>query len=283
MTTGNQTEADTESSFQHDVTYQNTVKHWVLYSLDAIEAEGDETDHEQTPRNKGTTAGHIYEFAAGDDSIVFKNEQEIASVLSEMGRMAEYYQNDKRPVNRRTNATDWDGPDVKYRYRLTEYGRNVLLDLGVPEKLPNRRDFDESDRSLGVQPAHKPGWWQDEYEPFTDEWDIRQHDWIETDHERVYYKTESDYGLGDDRGYHSIGRKLAEAFPDVTFVLTVGPYRQHDLMYAIRDPWRKVVQIDVYSPMALHRGPDEVTNNIEALASNLHKGLEAVTEEYDNG
>lgn len=277
---------DSTNEFDHDVTYRNTVKHWVLYTLDAIEAENQEYDEPSDQelneaRNFGTVPEDIYDFAAGDDSIVFWNEQEIASTLSELGRMAEFWQNENRPVNRRTDATDWEGPDVKYRYRLTEFGRNVLLDLGVPDQLPNRRDLDEEGRMLGVKPGHQPGWWQDEYELYGDEWDIHDNDWIPTDHERVFYKDDGDHGLGEDRGYSTFGEELAEAFPEVTFVLTVGPYRQHDIMYAIRDPWRKVVQIDVYSPMALHRSSEEISANFESLVKDLHKGLESVTEEDD--
>lgn len=267
--------------FSHEVTSPSTVKHWTLYTLDSIEAEHEEEDGSNTAREDGVYPEDIYEYAAGDDSIVFRNKREISSALSEMARQASWFDDENRAVDRRTDATEWDGPDVRYRYRLTEFGRKVLLDLGVPSQLPNRQKEDY-ERELGVKPAHEPGWWIDEpeYELFGDEWDIRDHDWVETEHDRVYFKDEADARLGEDRGYLSIGTKLADIFDDVTFVLTVGPNRFHDLAYAIRDPWRRVVQVDVYSPMALHRSTREMTNAFEDLARDLQQGLPRVHEEY---
>lgn len=268
------------------VTYPNTVKHWILYTLDAIEADAETpddespTESENPAREHGTTPDHIYDFAAGTDSIVFRNAHEIASSLSDMARLSEPWENEKRPVNRRTDATDWHGLDVEYRYRLTALGREILLDLGVPTKLPNRQT-DEFDRDIGdVKPSHKPGWWKsdhEDYEYFTSEWDIDDNDWTPTDHDRLYYKDES-AKLFEDRGYLSIGTDLTERFPDTTFVLTVGPHRAHDLAYIVRDPFRKVVQIDIYSPMALHRTTEQITHNFESLVKDLQKGLESQGE-----
>lgn len=267
------------------VTSRNTVKHWVLYTLDALEADS-EPDGEGTneAREVGVYPEDVYEYAAGDDSIVFKNGNEVQGALSALGRDAAWYNNDQRAVNRRTDATKWDGPDVRYRYRLTNYGREALLNLGVPAMLPDRQR-DGYNRDLGgAKPAHKPGWWRPDYELYSSEWDPRDNDWIASDvHDRVYFKDEGDAGLARDRGYASIGKRLAEidAFEDVTFVLTVGPYRMtHDIAYAIRDPWRKVVQIDVYSPMALHRSNDEIRANFERLVHDLRRGLKTVHEEY---
>lgn len=278
---------DEDDDFTHSVTYPGTVKHWVLYTMDAIEAEhapestphdADEDGGINTAREDGVLPEDIYEYAAGDDSIVFKNHYEISTALSEMARSGDAGFGN-RPVDRRTNATDWGGPDVKYRYRLSSYGRNVLLDLGVPEQLPNREDYDSEDRELDVEPAHQPGWWQadSEYEHFTDEFDIRDHDWLPSDHNRIFFKNESAEALSNNRGYYAMAEDLADAFPDVTFVLTVGPYRMHDLAYVIRDPWRKVVQIDVYSPMAMTRSPDEIKRNFEGMVRDIHRGLESVT------
>lgn len=267
------------NEFDHSVTYSNTVKHWVLYTLDGLEADR-ATDNEDNPaREQGTYPEDIYEFAAGDDSIVFKSVREIQTTLSQMAREGEPWEDESRPVNRRTDSTEWSEADVEFRYRLNEFGRKVLLDLGVPEKLPNRRDFDDDDRALGVKPAHEPGWWQDDWELYDSEWDINDNEWGQLDHDRVYVKGTGDYAMVNQRGYERIGTELAEAFPEVTFVLTCGPYRQHDLMYAIRDPWRKVVQIDIYSPMALHRGNEEIQHSFEQLVRDLHAGLEAVSED----
>lgn len=260
------------------VTSRNTIRHWVLYTLDGLESDNQE-ESANPAREQGVYPETIYEYAAGDDSIVFTGKREIQSALSDMARDGASWEAESRPVNRRTDETDWDGVDVEFRYRLNEWGREVLLDLGVPEKLPNRRDFDEQDRALGVKPAHEPGWWMDEYELFDSEWDIRNNDWVAGSVDRLFYKDEADAAFATERGYDQIGEKLADLFPDVTFVLTSGPWREHDIMYAIRDPWRKVVQIDVYSPMQMHRSTDQIRESVQALVDDLAKGLESVTDE----
>lgn len=274
---------DLDGDFDHEVTYANTVKHWVLYTLDAFEAEREPDADADTPnpaRDMGVYPREIYDFAAGDNSIVFKSIREIQSTLSRMAKDGEPWISESRPVNRRTDSTEWDDADVEFRYRLNEYGRKVLLDLGVPDKLPNRHDFDEDDRALGVKPGHELGWWSDgDYPHYDEEWDISDNDWTELE-DRVYAKDTGSYEMINERGYERIGTDLAEAFPDVTFVLTCGPYRQHDLMYAIRDPWKKVVQIDIYSPMALHRSNEEIAANFENLVKDLHKGIRGVEDEY---
>lgn len=263
-----------------DVTYENTVKHWTLYTLDAIEADRDPEDDSENPaRRDGVAPDEVYEYAAGDDSIIFRNRQEVSKVLGEMARKGNPFDPTTRPVERRSEGTDWDEPDVRYRYRLTEMGRDVLLELDRPTMLPNRQDFDDEDRELSVVPAHHPGWWEADYELYDDEWDVRDHDWIPTEHNRVFLKDEGAEAL--DRGYRAIGTKLADEFQDVTFVLTVGPHRSHDMAYAIRDPWRKVVQIDIYSPMAMHRSQEEVSLNFEALVRDLRRGLAQVSDETD--
>jgi len=268
--------------FDHSVTSRNTRAHWTLYTLDSMEAESeadrDDENGENPRRRSGTDPTDLYEYAAGDDSIVFQSSREVSNVLAELARMGNPFDQSTRPVNRRTAATEWDEADVDYRYRLTPMGRKVLRDLGRPDQLPNRRQ-DDYDRSLGgVRPAHQPGWWLEEYDLFSDEWDPRDNDWTTTDHERVYF---NDVGSGifANRGYDKIGYKLAEAFEDVTFVLTVGPNRGHDMMYVIRDPWNPVVQIDIYSPMAMHRSTDQITGTFEALARDLRKGLASVRED----
>jgi len=274
-------------SLEFSVTYRNTVKHWVLYSLDSIEAEGHAGDDssENPARRDGVYPERIYEYAGGEDSIVFRSKGEIQSALSAMARDGAAWEEQSRPVNRRTETTTWDSADVNYRYRLNDWGRDVLLDLGVPSQLPNRRDFDDDDRLLGVKPTHEPGWWQqadrDSWELFDDEWDARDHDWFETGHDRVFIKEQADKAFVEDRDYLRIGYTLAHRFEDVTFVLTCGPYRQHDLMYAIRDPFEPVVQIDVYSPMAMHRSSEHIATAIEELVDDMAKGLDSVGEEAD--
>lgn len=254
----------TQPDFAHSVTRPNTRKHWTLYTLDAWESK--DPDERRANESGGATARALYDFAAGDDSIVFRSGQEVSAILSELRRKY-----DPEPVERRTDATTFDGMDVEYQYRLSEYGRKVLLDLGAPDKLPNRRSEDY-DRELDAKPGHKPGWWLDETERIDNEWDIHQQEgeWVSTDHPRVFYKSEADnFGYGE----FTIASKLAEMFEDVFFVITCGPYRPHDMAYAIRDPFEKVVQLDIYSPMFNHRNQAEITAKFEELVHDLMRGL----------
>ena len=268
-------QATTTVEYDHDVTSENTVAHWILYALDAIESENPEEN-----RENGHDAVDVWEHASDDEgeSIVFRGAPEVRhqmKVLSE----------DRGALDRRTEA-EWVDDNPDWQYRLNDEGRKALLDLGVPEYLPNRRD-PEFDRGLPVEPSHAPGWWLEDEEgenPNFDVepgWTLNDNDWNESGIEGVYFKDDGDEMLSEDRGYTKIGEELKEAFPEVTFVLTCGTHRPHDLMYHIRDPFDKVVQIDVYSPMVLHRSNGEITENFENLVKDLHRGLENVTEEID--
>lgn len=255
------------------------MKHWVLYTLDAIESEGLEMEDQMDPRVTGSTPKRIYAYAGGDDSIVFRNKQEVSTALSEMGRMAPFYENENRPVNRRSLETEWDEADVHYVYRLTDFGRRVLLDLGVPDQLPNRREED-FDRDLVVEPSHRIGWWSEEFAHYGSEWDIRNNDWNETDHERVFYR-DSASELFEDRGFLTFAKWIADQVPEATLVCSVGPYRGYDMQYVIRDPWRKVVHVDFYSPMTRFRDGETIKENLRGLVSDLRRGLESVHEVDD--
>ena len=265
--------------YDHSVTGTNTVMHWILYALDAIEAEGDELEGEMNPREYGVKPERVYNYASdeNDESIVFRG---VPEVRFQMKQLAE----DRHALARRTDETGWHSADVDWYYRLNDEGRNALLDLGIPEYLPNRRD-PEFDRQLPMEPSHQPGWWLDEDDQpdfdVEEGWEIQDNNWLTSDHERVFYKDAGDREMSEQRGYYRFGEELAEAFPEVTFVLTSGPYRPHDLMYRIRDPFRKVVQIDVYSPMAMHRSSEEISEAFSALVKDLHHALQQATEEFD--
>jgi hypothetical protein len=185
------------------VRYSITVKHWVLYTLDALEYSTEPDDNTGTTnqtRDSGAYPEDIFDFAAREESIVFKSAAEVGTTLSKLTRTGPQSNDDPRALNRRTDRTEWDTVDVEYRYRLNTHGRKALLDLGVPTKLPNHRDYDTDDRRLDVQPSHVPGWWQKAYEHYDDEWAINANDWLETDHERVFAKDEADFGMLEDRG-----------------------------------------------------------------------------------
>lgn len=247
---------------EHTVTYENTVKHWVLYTLDAWEKKHD--DEDPRGREVGARAEDLHEFAGAEDSIIFRNSNEVSSMLSQMFR-------DKDDVvQRRSDATEFLGPDVRFDYRLGKHGRNVLLDLGTPTRLPNRQDLDEEERDLTVKPAHQPGWWRDDWD-LSDERFEDPDDWTATDHDRIWYRSPEDKFS---RGELNLVEDIAEAFPECSFVITMGPWRMHDIAYAIRDPFEKVIQIDIYSA-GLIWGDRDWERNVQDLTQDLHKGLEA--------
>jgi len=256
------------------VTSQNTCMHWILYAMDAIEAENPDENREQ-----GLKPADVWEYACDEngESIVFRGDPEIRWQMKQLAT-------ERKALARRTDETDWADDDVDWYYRLNDHGRKALLDLGVPEYLPNRRD-PEHDRELPMSPTHSPGWWlEDDDQPDYDvdeEWSLNENEWIPADVDGVFFKDESDMLMAEDRGYTKIAEELKEAFPEVTFVMTCGPYRMHDLMYRIRDPFKKVVQLDVYSPMLMHRETGEITESFENLVYDLHHALESVTEDID--
>lgn len=270
-----------EYEYSHSVTSENTVPHWVIYAMDAIEAD-DPADN----REQGCDAETVYDYASDEDnnSLVFRDEHEVRHALKTL-------HNDRKALDCRTDETTWHGHDVDRFYRLNETGRKALLDLGKPEYLPNRRD-PEFDRGLPMEPNHTPGWWlgdddteDDEQFEVDAEWQLEDNDWIQDEEvASVYYKDEADALMADQRSYDAIAHELSEAFPEVTFVVTCGPYRTHDIMYRLRDPFNKVVQLDIYSPMALHRETSEITKSIEMAVKDLHQALETADEElHDDG
>jgi hypothetical protein len=244
--------------------------------MDAIEAD-DPADN----REQGCDAETVYDYASDEDdnSLVFRDEHEVRHALKTL-------HNDRHALDCRTDETTWHGHDVDRFYRLNETGRKALLDLGKPEYLPNRRD-PEFDRGLPMEPNHTPGWWlgdddteDDEQFEVDAEWQLEDNDWIQDEEvANVYYKDEADALMADQRSYDAIAHELSEAFPEVTFVVTCGPYRTHDIMYRLRDPFNKVVQLDIYSPMALHRETSEITKSIEMAVKDLHQALETADEE----
>lgn len=138
-------------------TRRNTVKHWVLTSLDAFEADSHDAETGYNPaRQNGVTPGELLSFAGGDESIVFRGRQEVSNTLSALARDGK-----DATVQRRTEATGFEDYDVRYRYRLTQAGREAIEALGVPSKLPNRHDLSDDERELDAQPGHEPGWWRD--------------------------------------------------------------------------------------------------------------------------
>lgn len=255
-----------------DITRRNTVKHWVLYTLDAVEAST------EGARGRGVVPDAVYEHAGGDDSIVFTDVREVAAKLSEMAREGNPFDQSTRPVNRRSAATDWDGPDVLYRYRLTDLGRAALLDLGTPSKRPNRNDLRDAERALDATPGHEPGWWQDEASEAGAS--PAAADRIETDVPGVVYASAADRGVIEDSAFDGVGARLADVFADTTFVL-----RGRDAAPAgDRGRFHPVI-LDVDGPtveVGVHTAGAEAVDagDFGRLVYEINRALQAVRDEY---
>lgn len=257
---------------EYSIPKKNTVAHWTLYTLSGIE-ESEASSGCNEARQDGVTPERVYKFAAGDDSIVFDNVREISSALSKLAdRKEEWHYN--RVCERKSEETDWEGPDVRYRYRITSFGRMLLSSLGTPDKLPNRRYYDTGDRDISVLPNHDPDWWKDTHELYSSEWNPYDNEWVPTSIDNAYFKNEAQEETVKRRGYMHLVEELAEAFPDVTFVVGCKPFASYDLAYAIRDPWTPVVQFSIYTSLALHRPDDEINAYFTSLVEELHHALE---------
>ena len=209
---------------------KNTRKHWVLYALSKHETE-------KGP-NKAPNADELYEYAGGDDGIVFKNPKEVSSVLSKLRRKESL-------LDRRTRATDWDGRDVNYEYRLNTSGIDQIVEIGAPDQLPNRRNLNDEDRSLSVslEQSHNPRQaWEGSSETAG---------WIDTEDPEVKYNSRADKF---ERGEFEVAKKVSDEFPGWTVLISMGPWRSYDIEFGIHDAFNKVIYLDFYSAGPLTRG-----------------------------
>lgn len=97
--------------------------------------------------------------------------------------------------------------------------------------------------------------------------------WVETDHPRVYYANQSDKSWWYDPA--SVGKQLAEAFPNWDIIVTSGPYRPYDIGYDIRYDLG-AIHIDCYSA----RPPTKEA--LENTVYDIHEGLEALAGYSDD-
>ena len=55
-------------------------------------------------------------------------------------------------------------------------------------------------------------------------------EWIATSHDRVFYRSKGDkWNLGED----GLAKFVADQIPGWTVVITMGPYRAHDIHYEV--------------------------------------------------
>lgn len=77
-------------------------------------------------------------------------------------------------------------------------------------------------------------------------------DWIATTNDRVYYRSKTDqFG----RGEHAFAEWLAGYLEGWTIVITMGPYRSHDIRHDVH-PDSQLVHLDMYSAGMAAYGPE---------------------------
>lgn len=77
-------------------------------------------------------------------------------------------------------------------------------------------------------------------------------EWISTDHDRVFYRSK---GHRWNRGELALAKFVADQFPGWTVVITMGPYRPHDVSYDIF-PDDRLIHLDVYSVGLVQKDPE---------------------------
>jgi len=68
-------------------------------------------------------------------------------------------------------------------------------------------------------------------------------EWIATSHDRVFYRSEGDVW---NRGEHALAKFVANHIPAWTVVITMGPYRRHDIRHEIHTE-DQLIHLDCYS------------------------------------
>lgn len=109
-------------------------------------------------------------------------------------------------------------------------------------------------------------------------------EWVATDHDRVYYKSEADrFG----RGEFALAKFVADHIPGWTVLITMGPYRTHDLAYEVRLD-EQVINLDCYSAGMAVFGPDisyreehPAVEHAEALIHDIAKGIKDGGGEFE--
>lgn len=77
-------------------------------------------------------------------------------------------------------------------------------------------------------------------------------DWHSTEHPRVYYGPQS---LPFRRGEYAYAKFVADCFDEWNVVITIGPYRRHDLSCQIYSE-NQVIHLDFHSPGLTVYGPE---------------------------
>jgi len=108
--------------------------------------------------------------------------------------------------------------------------------------------------------------------------------WVETEHERVFYESENDQF---DRGEFQLSKFVADHLPGWEVLITMGPYRAHDIHYEVL-PDERIIHIDYYSPGMLlygedfpHREEHPAVEHAESLLHDVARGIKESDGDFD--
>ena len=108
--------------------------------------------------------------------------------------------------------------------------------------------------------------------------------WLPTDHDRVYYRHGGDRF---ERGEYLLAKFIAEHITGFDVVITMGPYRRHDVSWELH-PDDRVIHLDCYSAgFKIHgegvpyRPEHPATHRAEQLIHEIARGIAKAGVEFD--
>ena len=115
--------------------------------------------------------------------------------------------------------------------------------------------------------------------------DDNSDEWIDTDHNRVFYRSEGDMW---NRGEYALAKLVANHIPGWTVVITMGPYRGHDFRHEIHAE-DHLIHLDCYSAamMAYDTDPPPRTQHpvveyAESLIQDVAKLIKDSDADFDS-
>jgi len=108
-------------------------------------------------------------------------------------------------------------------------------------------------------------------------------EWIATSHDRVFYRSKGDKW---NRGEHALAKFIADHIPGWTVVITMGPYRGHDIHYEVHSAG--VIHLDCYSVGMVACGPGfpqraqhPVVEHAESIIHDIAQAIKESDADFD--
>jgi hypothetical protein len=108
-------------------------------------------------------------------------------------------------------------------------------------------------------------------------------DWIATGHDRVFYRSKGDQW---NRGEYALAKFIADHIPGWSVVITMGPNRGHDILYAVHSAG--LIHLDCYSVAMVASGSEypsrtqhPVVENAESILYDIAQGIKDSDADFD--